>query len=164
FHVLAHNDPLYSLQPSARVWHLAELHHVTTGKNVRVATIDTAVQTDHPDLQGQIYVSRDFVGGRLALAEIHGTAIAGIIAARADNGVGIAGVAPDAKLLALRACWESGQLDGTAVCNSFTLAKALQFALDQHAQVINLSLTGAPDRLVERLLDVALARRISVVA
>jgi subtilisin family serine protease len=96
--------------------------------------------------------------------ETHGTAVAGIIVARADNGIGIAGIAPGATLLALRACWErtAGALE--ANCSSFTLAKALQFALEQNAQVINLSIGGPRDRLLERLLDAALARGITVVA
>jgi subtilisin family serine protease len=164
FHVLAHNDPLYPLQPSARLWHLDELHKITTGKGVRVAEVDTGVDVDHPDLTGRVAVARDFVGGRRDVAESHGTAVAGIIAARADDGIGIAGIAPEAKLLALRACWQAaGTGDASAFCNSFTLAKALQFALDENAQVINLSLGGPRDRLLERLLDAALSRGITIV-
>jgi subtilisin family serine protease len=163
FHVLAHNDPLYPLQPGARRWHLAEVHKVTTGRNVRIAEVDTGVEADHPDLRGRVAVVRDFVGTPAPAGEAHGTAVAGIIAARADDGVGIAGVAPDAALLALRACrQEPGQ--PVATCTSFTLAKALQFALDRDAQVINLSLGGPRDRLLERLLDVGLARHIVIVA
>ena len=95
--------------------------------------------------------------------ETHGTEVAGLIAARADNALGIAGVAPQARLLALRACWQDDR-NGRARCNSFTLAKALQFAIDQRAQVINLSLGGPRDVLLGRLVDVALARGASVVA
>jgi hypothetical protein len=60
-------------------------------------------------------------------AEQHGTAIAGVIGALANNGQGIVGVAPQARLLALRACWQSTRADGAriATCNSFTLARAL---------------------------------------
>jgi hypothetical protein len=163
FHVLAHNDPLYPLQPSATAWHLADLHKVTTGKRVRIAQVDTGVEVAHPDLAGQIALARDFVDGR-DVAEMHGTAVAGIIAARADNGIGIAGIAPDATFLALRACWERRGERTQAVCSSFTLAKALQFALEQNAQVINLSIGGPRDRLLERLLDIALARGIAIVA
>jgi subtilisin family serine protease len=165
FRVLAHNDPLYPLQPSAKLWHLDELHKITTGRRVRVAEIDTGVDVNHPDLAGRIAVARNFVSGRSDVAEWHGTAIAGIIAARADDGIGIAGIAPEAKLLALRACWPAGGSGETAaVCSTFTLAKALQFALDENAQVINLSLGGPRDRLLERLLDIALSRGITIVA
>jgi len=152
-------DPLYAAQPTAAAWHLRELHAQATGKGVRVAVIDSGVDVDHPDLRGQVAVSRDFVGSG-AIGEAHGTAVAGIIAAREGNGIGIAGIAPQARLLALRACWQ--QAAGSA-CSSFTLARALQFAIDARAQVLNLSLTGPSDRLLSRLLDVALQRGISVV-
>jgi subtilisin family serine protease len=109
-------------------------------------------------------LARNFVDGRQDVAEEHGTAVAGIIAARADDRLGIAGIAPEAKLMALRACWQElrGRADA-ALCSSFTLAKALQFALDENAQVINLSLGGPRDRLLERLLDAAMTRGITVV-
>lgn len=163
FSVLAHNDPLYPLQPSATEWHLSDLHKITTGKRVRVAQVDTGVETDHPDLVGQIALTQNFVDGSPDVPEMHGTAVAGIIAARADNGIGIAGIAPDATFLALRACWESHGHGAQATCSSFTLAKALQFALDENAEVINVSVGGPRDQLLERLLDVALSRGITVV-
>jgi hypothetical protein len=134
FHVLGYNDPLYPLQPAAKSWHLADIHRITTGKNVRVAEIDTGVEVAHPDLIGRIALSRNFVDPRTEVAEVHGTAVAGIIAATGNNGVGIVGIAPEARLMVLRACWEtSGRVD-PAVCSSFTLAKALQFALGADAQ------------------------------
>jgi len=160
FHSLGHNDPLFALQPAAATWHLAEVHAVTTGRNVKVAQLDTGVELNHPDLAGQISISENFVDGKPYAAEAHGTAVAGIIAARADNGVGIAGIAPDSRLMALRACW---QVDTAAACNSFTLAKAFQFALERGAQVINLSVTGPEDKLMHSLLDAALARGVTVV-
>ncbi len=164
FHLLSADDPLFPLQPTAKVWHLAEIHRIATGKNVRVAEIDSGVDIEHPDLQGQVTIARNFVDGRDAVAETHGTAVAGIIAARAGNGAGIVGVAPQAALMALRACWQSSVADDIAVCSSFTLAKALQFALDRNANVINLSLGGPRDRLLERLLDVAMSRGVVIVA
>jgi hypothetical protein len=106
FRVLSHDDPLYPLQPTAGAWHLDELHRVATGKNVRVAAIDSGVELDHPDLRGRIAVARNFVDARESVAELHGTAVAGIIGARADNSIGIVGVAPEARLMALRACWQ----------------------------------------------------------
>ncbi|MDE2210771.1 MAG: S8 family serine peptidase [Betaproteobacteria bacterium] len=164
FHALSGGDPLYPLQPTAKAWHLRELHRVATGKHVRVAEIDSGVELDHPDLRGRIMIARNFVDARAAIAETHGTAVAGIIAARANDGVGIAGVAPDAELMALRACWQLPSDENSAVCSSFTLAKALQFALGNDARVINLSLGGPPDRLLGRLLNVAESRGIVIVA
>jgi subtilisin family serine protease len=162
FRVLGRADPLYALQPVSGLWHLDELHALATGRNVRVAAIDSGVDVDHPDLSGRVVLARDFVDARPVVPEAHGTAVAGIIAARADDGVGIAGVAPGAALLALRACWEVGS-DGAAVCSSFTLAKALQFALERDARIVNLSLSGPPDRLLTRLIEAALSRGAVVV-
>jgi subtilisin family serine protease len=124
------------------------------------------VERDHPDLLGQITVSADFVPNHAAVAEDHGTGVAGVIAARADNGVGIVGVAPGARLMALRACWQERGADDTTetVCDSLSLAQALEFAVEHRAQVINLSLGGPSDPLLDRLLDVAVARGETVVA
>lgn len=157
------SDPLLPAQPATAAWRLPELHQIATGDKVRVAVIDSGVDAQHPDLAGQVQVRRNFVaGGRLA-AERHGTAVAGIIAARADNGFGIVGVAPRAKLLGLRACSEPPAQAGSAVCDSLSLAKALAFAIAQKPQLINLSWTGPSDILLGRLLDVALSRGITVV-
>ena len=166
FHVLsdgiaAAGDPLAATQPTMSDWHLRDLHRLATGRHVTVAALDTGVDATHPDLQGQQVQTRNFIDGNAYAAETHGTAIAGIIAARADDGVGIAGIAPGVRLLGLRACSQLPR--GGAGCNSFSLAKALQFALEAKAQVFNLSLTGPPDRLLARLLDVAMARGASVV-
>jgi subtilisin family serine protease len=163
FHTSAYDDPYAPLQPSVRELQLPELHRVATGKGVKVAQIDTGVDWLHPDLAGRVAARRNFVDGSPYRVEIHGTAVAGIIAARANDGVGIVGVAPDATLLALRACWAPTPQAQSGVCNTFTLAKALQYALSERAQVINLSLTGPRDRLLERLLEVAARRGVVLV-
>jgi len=153
-------DPLYPVQPAARYWHVADLHRYTTGREVRVAVIDSGIDGNHPDLQGQLAVNANFVDNGEPPPEIHGTAVAGIIAARSGNG-GIVGVAPKAKLMGLRACWQLP--NHSTRCNSFTLSKAINYAILNGAKVINLSLSGPPDRLLDRLLDVAVARGIGVV-
>jgi len=144
-------DPLYPVQPAAKAWHLSDLHRMSTGRDVTVAVIDSGVDAAHPDLAGQVALRRNFVEDVPDAAEAHGTAVAGIIAARAGNGVGIAGIAPGARLLALRACWETG--GQSARCSSLTLGKAINFALENGARVLNLSLAGPPDRLLQALVD-----------
>jgi hypothetical protein len=159
----ARGDPLFRAQPAAREWRLAELHRIATGRGVLVAVIDSKVQADHPDLAGQVAASADFAPVRAHGAEQHGTAVAGIIAANADDGIGIAGIAPQAKLLALRACWQQSAPAAGTVCDTLSLAKALHFAIERGAQVINLSLAGPPDLLLGKLVDLALTRGATVV-
>lgn len=156
-------DPLFATQPSAAAWRLADLHRVATGRGVSVAVIDSQVQADHPDLSGQFATRLDFVTGHASSAEQHGTGIAGVIAAREGNGVGIVGIAPDARLLALRACWQVSA-DGITLCDSLSLARALQYAIEHGAQVVNLSLAGPNDLLLARLIGIAIERGMSVVA
>jgi subtilisin family serine protease len=163
FRAMGHNDAYYELQTSAKMLRLDELHRIATGKHVKVAQIDTGVELTHPDLDGQLSEARNFVDGTGYVAELHGTAVAGIIVAKADNGIGIVGVAPAATLMPLRACWEDGGQPGTALCSSFTLAKAIQYVLSHPARVLNLSLAGPRDRLLERLIDKAIDQGITVV-
>jgi subtilisin family serine protease len=161
FHPLGHNDPYYDLQTNAKLLRLDEIHRIATGRQIRVAQIDTGIELTHPDLDGQASGAMNFVDGTRYIAESHGTAVAGIIAAKADNGIGIVGVAPHATLVPLRACWESPS-DG-ALCSTFTLAKAIQYVLSHRASVLNLSLAGPRDRLLERLIDKAIDEGITVV-
>jgi hypothetical protein len=154
------NDPLFPAQPAARQWQLAKLHRLAKGSGVRVAVVDSGIDSGHPDLAGQIAVNRNFVAGRPMAAEQHGTGVAGIIAARAGNGIGVAGIAPAAKLLGLRACW---QTPAKTLCDSFSLAKALYFAIDQKVPIINMSLSGPEDRLLRQLLKIAIDKGQTVV-
>ncbi len=163
----SHNDPLFEAQPAAHEWRLADLHQLATGRGVKVAVIDSRIDTSHPDLAGQFSVVQDFAPEHGSAAEQHGTGVAGIIAAKADNRLGIAGVAPRAQLMGLRACWQTSGRSTTApatVCDSLSLAKALHFAIEHDAQVINLSLSGPRDPLLGKLIEVGLARGAVVVA
>jgi len=134
-------------------------HLLSLGHGVRVAVIDSGVDADHPDLSGAVAVQRDFASGARAA---HGTEVAGVIAARGRNGT--VGVAPQAELFDLRACW--GDSNGThpASCDSFSLAQALDYAVANAVDVINLSLAGPNDALLDRLLAAANAHAIAVVA
>lgn len=165
FETQAYNDPYAHLQVSSQVLRLDQAHRWATGKGVRVAVVDTGVDFDHPDLRGRVTKAQNFVsqGERTFTADIHGTAVAGLIAAVANNDVGIVGVSPGAEIYALKACWHLPNRRG-AVCNSYTLAKALDFAINQGAQVLNFSLAGPKDPLLSRLINSALSRGIVVVA
>jgi subtilisin family serine protease len=155
--------PLLPLQPAASLWHLADLHKYATGRGVSVAIIDSKVDVRHPDLAGHFIANENFqsVGGQEP--EEHGTAVAGIIGAA---GVGISGIAPGAQLMALRACWQVRGVRNSppTLCESLGIARALQYAIDHKANVINLSLSGPPGLLLAKLISIAVARNTSVVA
>jgi subtilisin family serine protease len=145
-------------------WRLADLHKFATGRGVTVAIIDSKVEVTHPDLSGHFVADKNFLGTDAQAAERHGTAVAGIIGASANNGLGIAGIAPGAQLMALRACWQTKSRSGPTLCDSLAIARALQYAIDHKAEVINLSLSGPPGTLLAKLISIALSRNATVVA
>src|SRR5690606_19374023 len=104
-----YDDPYADLQPAALELGIEEAHTLATGKGVRVAVIDSAVDAEHPELEGRVRISRDVVDPRrrAAAGEVHGTAVAGIIASAANNRQGILGIAPDVEVAGLRACWSA---------------------------------------------------------
>jgi len=158
------SDPYRKLQYSYDQLGLRQAHFWSVGAGADVTIIDTGADFNHPELKSQIHEHHNFVASGDAdfTKDRHGTAVAGIIAAASDNGVGMVGVAPAAQLTVLRACWYvAGRPQ--AVCDSFTLAKALAYALETQTDVINLSLGGPHDPLLGRLVAIALRRNIVVV-
>ena len=159
----AWDDPYLSLQRSLEDSGITRAHRWSTGRGVRIAVIDTGIDVKHPDLKGQTIEARNFISAGAGAPDRHGTAIAGVIASVADNQRGIVGVAPGARLLALQACTQR-TADGRGTCTSFSLARALDYAITAGSDVLNLSLGGPHDALLERLLGNAIERNIVVVA
>lgn len=164
------NDSYAELQQGFREIGANAAQKVTQGDAVRVAVIDTGVDTMHPELNGRIATTRNFVDENWNQfnRDLHGTEVAGVIAAnRADatgkEANGMEGVAPHAKLIAIKACWQSSTAGDPSVCNSFTLAEAIQAALGAHAQIINLSLGGPADPLLTELVKVSVRKGVIVV-
>lgn len=160
------NDPYYKLQTNLQQMQINQVHGRTTGKDVVIGLIDTGVDLEHPDLAGQISRNQNFAEDISASfsTDIHGTAVAGVMVAKKDNAKGIIGVAPNAKLVALKACWPDKASDIEAVCNSFTLAFAVNTAIKAGIDILNMSLTGPEDPILELLLKKAIAKGIIVVA
>ena len=156
-------DPLFAIEPAAVRWRLADLHKFATGRGVSVAIIDSKIEVTHPDLSGHFIADKNFLSPDAQSAEQHGTAVAGIIGASPNNGIGIAGIAPGARLMALRACWQVKSKSAPTLCESLSIARALQYAIDHDANVINLSLSGPPGTLLAKLISIALARNAIVV-
>jgi subtilisin family serine protease len=161
----AYDDPYLELQTAAAELEVEHAHRLATGRGVSIAIIDSAIDANHPDLRGRVRLARDLVASHPSgrNGEVHGTAIAGIIASAVNNNEGIIGVAPDVSIAALRACWAIAEDGLAAQCSTFSLAQALEVALDLEPNVINLSLAGPADPLLSRLLDAAIARGIVVV-
>jgi len=160
-------DPYASLQYGPHAVHADRAHAWVTGRGVRVAVVDTGVDTNHPDLRDRVVKTINFVEGgeKTFTSDQHGTAVAGVIGARADNGMGIYGIAPDADLFAVKACWHRRPGTSEAWCSSWTLAKAIDFAIVERVRVLNLSLSGPPDPLLRRLIVKAMSEQsITVVA
>jgi subtilisin family serine protease len=110
-----------------------------------VAVVDTGVETSHPDLRAALLPGRDFVDEDRTPSDEHGhgTAVAGVLAARTNNHAGIAGVCWNCRVLSVRVLDRDGSGD------SATLAAGIIWAVDQGADVINLSLGGDTTTIAE---------------
>jgi subtilisin family serine protease len=107
----------------------------TMGEGVKVAVLDTGVDTDHPDLQEAIADSKDFTGDGIEDANGHGTHCAGIIGARL-NSVGFVGVAPECQLLIGKVLNNNGQ-------GSYDwISQGIDWAVEKEAHIISMSLGG----------------------
>lgn len=158
------DDPYSRLQTNVNALDVAEAHNFSRGAGVRVAIIDTGVDVEHPDLAGRTQLTRNYIDDDVSefRNDRHGTQVAGLIAAAANNGIGIVGVAPDVKLMAFKACWQPSP-SSAGRCNSFTLAQALADAVGARAQIVNLSLVGPSDPLLEALVEKTIDAGVVVV-
>ena len=159
-------DPYATMEYGAKLIGADRAHTLSTGRDVKIAVIDTGADKDHPDLRGRFLKTQNFVeGGDVSFTQDrHGTAVAGIIGARAKDGNGVYGIAPDSAMLAIKSCWYGTTGSAKASCASWTLAKAIDFAINEGVRIINLSLAGPPDALMQSLLETAHQRGIVIVA
>ena len=170
------NDPLYDASPLPNAtneqWDLASpgggfdrgisadrAWPLSTGVGITLAEIDVGAQVDHPDLQGRFGPGHDFYAyDSNPVSDTHnshGTNVAGVLGAHADNGLGIAGVAPGARLMAIRT---SDHILHQAV----RLAEGIVWATDHGATAISMSL-GADSFNPAMRRAVAYAHRHGVV-
>jgi subtilisin family serine protease len=149
----ASNDPDYKTrQYGVKQINAPSAWAKTKGDGVIIAIVDSGIDREHPDLKDKLLPGYDFADEDDNSDDDgpdagHGTHVAGIAGAITDNGVGIAGVAPNAKLLPAKV-FESGS--GSFLPN--TVDRAIRYATDQGARVINLSLSefilGAKSELI----------------
>jgi len=134
---------------------LAEAHGVTQGDRILVAVIDSGIDAAHPELAGVIADSLDTIGG--GEPHTHGTGIAGTIAAHSR----LMGVAPRAKVLAVRAFDPSGSgAQGT----TFSILKGLEWSVGKGARIINMSFAGPQDPALSRALAGARKKGVVLIA
>jgi serine protease len=149
----APNDQYFGLQWSLQQINADEAWTTSTGAGQVIAVVDAGVDLSHPDLQGKLVPGATFSGCPTAAngcgngdwksapsagtPSPHGTHVAGIAAAATGNGIGIAGVAPDAKVMPVKALTEEG--------GSFEeIAAGIRWAVDHGADVINMSVGALP--------------------
>jgi hypothetical protein len=152
-----------------------------TGQGVIVAVVDTGVDFNHPELNSQIYVNPGEIAGNgidddhngyvddtsgwdfysndnyADDGNGHGTHVAGIIAAAA-NGFGVTGVAPGAKIMPVRVLGS----DGSGSSNS--VAAGIRYAVDNGADIINMSLGGSLSTVIQSAIQYAQQHNVLVVS
>ncbi|MEC7800673.1 MAG: S8 family serine peptidase [Verrucomicrobiota bacterium] len=125
---------------SSMDWLGVRPHRKDAGKGVKVAIIDTGVDTSHDSLSGIKITEISLLNDDDSHWNLgHGTGIASVIAGQTEDFVGIA---PSTEILSVRVLNESGEGD------SFTVAKGIVEAVDQGADIINLSLGGMDSSIV----------------
>lgn len=152
---VAVDDPVYTqgLQWGLERIGAADAWSQATGRGVTIAIVDSGADLRHEDLQSKIIGSVSCIGanddpskctGSAQDDNGHGTHVSGIAAAATNNRLGVAGVAPDAKLLEVRVLANdcSGGDGCTASGESGDVSAGIRWAVDHGARVINLSLGG----------------------
>jgi serine protease len=191
-HATTTNDPywphLWSYRADSTGINVAQAWTRSRGEGVTVAVIDTGI-TNHPDLQGQILPGYDFISNASIAADgngrdgnpndegdftpsrrstWHGTHVTGTIVALADNALGVAGIAPGAKVVPVRVLGKGGgYASDIADAIIWAAGGSVPNVPDNRnpARVINMSLggTGACGSLYSRAIDIARARGSVVV-
>lgn len=150
-----------NLLQAARTWSYPD------ARGTIVAVVDSGVDGTHPDLAGRVLQGAEFVSGSDGPStgngwrspHFHGTAVAGVIGATVDNGVGMAGLARGVRILPVRTLGA----DGSGYTSD--TARGIAWAVDQGARVINLSLGATTPSAVEKAaIDYALSKNVVVVA
>ncbi len=161
--VLSTNDALRPQQWAFDAVDFESAWKLSTGAGVTVAVVDTGVLGTHEDLAGSVLPGLDLAADASTYdhagnGEVdpagHGTHVAGIIAAHANNGVGIAGAAPGARILPVRV------LDASGSGSSSDVAEGIIWAADHGARVINLSLGGGPSPGMQIAIQYALSKQV----
>ncbi len=156
------DDEFYSFQWHFPLIHLEEAWEISTGSGVTIAVIDTGVEPNGIDGFGKrLIFGRNFITRRDDSTDDngHGTHVLGTIAQETNNGVGVAGVAPDATILAIKS------FDKHGGGNTDDIVDSIRWATDNGAKIINMSFGGSPfSETMQRAINEALNKGIVLVA
>lgn len=156
------NDPYFSSQYGLARLKCPASWDITMGSDaVVIAIVDTGVDLDHPDLAAKLVPGTDFVNGDDVPDDDngHGTHCAGIAAAATNNSLGVAGVAPNCKIMPVKV------LDASGNGYLSTVAQGIRYAADGGAKVISLSLgSTAASQTLQQAVNYALSKGALVVA
>ncbi|HEV3225850.1 MAG TPA: S8 family serine peptidase [Acidimicrobiales bacterium] len=156
------NDPGLPLQWNLQMIGAPQVWPVATGTGITIAIVDSGVDLGHEDLRTKVIGHATCVGSNGDVTKCdgsgnagqddngHGTHVAGIAAAATDNGLGVAGVAPDASILDVKVLAQScDPLNGCdATGSADDVAAGIKYAADHGAAVINLSLGNASQSVI----------------
>ena len=162
-----YNDPYFAKQFSESAPVVQALHAQSKGEGVKVAIIDTAIDNRHVDFLG---LSIDTISTIPANVKhmhmgMHGTAMLGVIGAQPNNAQGIVGLTPEADILSVGACWyPKARKLSSAICSSLSIAVALDLSVREGADIINMSLSGPADPLVERIIKKIVSNNKIIIA
>ncbi len=150
----ATSDPLWTKQYGPQMIGAPTVWQKTMGQGVKVSVVDSGVDVDHPDLKANLdrADSYDFAcnddnpdddsvlkDGEGKSVKGHGTHVSGTIAAVANNGVGVAGVAPKVTLMVMKSFGTDNSCGG--LLNLFAFSQAISRSVQRGAKVINLSVS-----------------------
>ena len=162
------NDALYGDQWNLAKVNLPSARDVTTGSNaIRVAVIDTGFAVGHPDGPVNLVLGPDYGNDRPVTDRDlhgHGTHVAGIIAAQTNNEIGVAAVAPSVTLMVVKVFPDPSANDPNPGASIDAVASGIVWAVNNGAQVINLSLGGPYSGILQSEIDYAVSKGVLVVA
>ena len=149
---LVPDDPQFAEQWNMQLIQIEEAWDRSRGAGVAVAVVDTGVAYENydtygqaPDLTGTGFVpGRDFFGKDDHANDDngHGTHIAGTVAETTNNGIGVAGVAPEAAMMPIKVCGPGASPSNATICKPSAIADGVVWAVNNGADVINISLGG----------------------
>lgn len=181
----AFNDPHYDDQYALQILGAEQAWELSTGEGITISVIDSGVEIDHADLKNRVVPGYDALSdsdeedagdvsrlNHFISSYKHGTHVAGIIAAEANNKKGIVGIAPDAKIMPVKIFPDLADFfstsreesDDAQITTSAIMSDAIVWSVDHGADVINMSLImNFESETVTRAINYALDNNVAVV-